>query len=625
MKGFHNKIRTNLEDITMKNIKPSGKRLKGYFIFHILFILLSLTSGCGNKFFDPSQVGRFDNTPAVNVILETLGVSEEIPVAWEQGDEPRPIDTVAIKSDYTLMPGDIIEIDIHELLSQGVTYSKNYEVTETGKISIPVAGDITAKGKTEIQLEETIRRILSPGTLINPIVHVTLLQSQYRAYSIQGDGVRVPNRYPIHRYEWRLSDALAQAGGASQKNVSYVYVTRKVYKNSGNSSAGKNDMKGFKSIQSAYDLKEPITHESASHKQTASNYPISKLVVSSSEMVIDNRGSRNVNRYRYPTAGRLANKNAYQLSEMPGGNGELENPVSVGEVLRRVTGQSVQITEEPENEEVPERDTIRQPQARPAIPEQTKHTEWVFQNGEWVAVEVESPSPGGLVNTQQGAAPSNVPDTTKETQDDDFEWVLRNGQWVPVKPGQPTDNNTGVISQPDTRIPGQELAWDDGQETETRLIKIPVAKLLAGDSRYDIIIKPGDSILVPLDVAGEYYLMGNLTRTGPVEMTGGMVTLKQAIATAGNLGPLAWPKRCEIIRRIGRNKEEIVRVDLEKIFNGEQPDIYIKPQDIINVGTHATSIWRAVLRNSFRATYGFGFTYDRNFANDAYYSSKYFD
>ncbi len=41
-------------------------------------------------------------------------------------------------------------------------------------------------------------------------------------------------------------------------------------------------------------------------------------------------------------------------------------------------------------------------------------------------------------------------------------------------------------------------------------------------------------------------------------------------------------------------------VDLEKIFNGEQPDIYIKPHDVINVGTHATSIWRAVSAKFFQ-------------------------
>jgi hypothetical protein len=93
------------------------------------------------------------------------------------------------------------------------------------------------------------------------------------------------------------------------------------------------------------------------------------------------------------------------------------------------------------------------------------------------------------------------------------------------------------------------------------------------------------------------------------------MTLKMAIAAAGGLGPLAWPKKCEVIRRIGESKEEIVMVDLEKIANGTQPDFFIKPNDIINVGTHGIARYLAVLRNAFRATYGFGFIYDRNFGN----------
>ena len=91
------------------------------------------------------------------------------------------------------------------------------------------------------------------------------------------------------------------------------------------------------------------------------------------------------------------------------------------------------------------------------------------------------------------------------------------------------------------------------------------------------------------------------------------MTLKMAIAAAGGLGPLAWPKRCEVTRRVGKNKEETVLVDLDKIAQGEEPDFFIKPNDLINVGTHPTARFRAVLRNSFRATYGFGFIYDRNF------------
>jgi len=149
----------------------------------------------------------------------------------------------------------------------------------------------------------------------------------------------------------------------------------------------------------------------------------------------------------------------------------------------------------------------------------------------------------------------------------------------------------------------------------TRLIRIPADRLLSGDPRYDIVIRPGDTIHVPVDIIGEVAIMGNVNRQGYMNVTGRPMTLKMAIAAAGGLGPLAWPRRCEVIRRIGKEREEIVMVDLDKIAMGEQPDFFLKPNDLINVGTHPTARWRAILRNAFRATYGFGFVYDRNFAD----------
>jgi protein involved in polysaccharide export with SLBB domain len=160
--------------------------------------------------------------------------------------------------------------------------------------------------------------------------------------------------------------------------------------------------------------------------------------------------------------------------------------------------------------------------------------------------------------------------------------------------------------------------YERAEEKQTRVIKIPIDKLLAGDPLYNIVIKPGDSIFVPVDIVGEFCIMGNVNAQGYIPITGRPLTLKMAIAAAGGLGPLAWPKRCEVIRRISKDKEEIVMVDLDKIASGEQPDFFIKPNDLVNVGTHATSMWRAVLRNAFRATYGFGFIYDRNFADRDY-------
>ncbi len=111
-----------------------------------LALCLGLFCGCGNKFFDPTQVGRFRPVPAVNVILDSLGVAEETPVAWEGAEEPLPIDTVPSVADYALRPGDTVTIQIFELLREGVPYINNYLVTETGKISIPEVKVVQAAG-----------------------------------------------------------------------------------------------------------------------------------------------------------------------------------------------------------------------------------------------------------------------------------------------------------------------------------------------------------------------------------------------------------------------------------------------------------------------------------------------
>ena len=107
--------------IVMKKEMPEGKGKGFSFLYAALFLLcLGLFSGCGNKFFDPSQVGRFRPVPAVNVILDSLGVAEESPVAWEGAEEPLPIDSVATESDYVFRSGDVVSVTVFELLQEGV-------------------------------------------------------------------------------------------------------------------------------------------------------------------------------------------------------------------------------------------------------------------------------------------------------------------------------------------------------------------------------------------------------------------------------------------------------------------------------------------------------------------------
>ena len=109
----------------MKMVMPKGKGKSFSLLYAALTLLfLGLFSGCGNKFWDPSQVGRFRPVPAVNVILDSLGVAEEEPEAWEGAEEPQPADTVVTRSDYQFMPGDVISVSIFELLQEGVRRSR---------------------------------------------------------------------------------------------------------------------------------------------------------------------------------------------------------------------------------------------------------------------------------------------------------------------------------------------------------------------------------------------------------------------------------------------------------------------------------------------------------------------
>ncbi len=48
----------------------------------------------------------------------------------------------------------------------------------------------------------------------------------------------------------------------------------------------------------------------------------------------------------------------------------------------------------------------------------------------------------------------------------------------------------------------------------------------------------------------------------------------------------------------------------------------LRDDDILNVGTHVAAPFLFVIRNSFRFTYGFGFVYDRNFADRDSYGSR---
>ncbi len=658
----------------MKRIQTVQKGKAFFIIFGTFFLLiLTISSGCGNKFFDPTQIGRFRPTPAVNVILDTLGVAEEEQKGWEGAEDPRPEDTRLVETDYVFNPGDIVRISIFELYREGEPVLNDYIVTETGKISIPDVGVIQAAGATEIQLEEEIRQILSPSILRNPSVAVTMISSQQRSYSILGDGVEIPGRYVIPRYDFRLTDALATARGPRQFNVSYIYVSRHTrgiglmdepmkfeviepeFTEPGITApelteptftlpgltepeiTGIEDIRLPELNEQGFEFTEPIMEDLIEPEKewlevitplAQHEWPESKVVIASAELATE----REQVDMDWPNVVEPSRSSKQQWGE-PEPEPSLgltdsertDKPVSIQDILKTLSSRARQerVDEQIDIEETPE--SFTEPIAPETFEEPIDIEEALRSFGEPSALEVpgiieepidirmDIPEP-----TFEPIVPEGIEEQGGEGR---IEWIFQDGKWIPIQVGPPVQPELpsqvieieprGAIELPGELVaPGFEWA----EQSPTRVIKIPTDKLLAGNPRYNILIKPGDSIHVPVDIIGEFCIMGNVNYQGYINITGRPMTLKMAIAAAGGLDALAWPKHCEVVRRIGEDKEEIVMVDLDKIASGEQPDFFIKPNDLINVGTHPTSIWRAVLRNAFRATYGFGFIYDRNFA-----------
>jgi hypothetical protein len=190
------------------------------------------------------------------------------------------------------------------------------------------------------------------------------------------------------------------------------------------------------------------------------------------------------------------------------------------------------------------------------------------------------------------------------------------GKDVVVQPGEPAPAAPADAAMAPPAGSTEPFAFDAPDQTSTtRVIRIPLAKLRSGDLQYNIPVRPRDIIMVPPGLVGFYYMHGHIVTTGAYQFSGQKVTLKQAIAAARGLDGLAIPQRTDIIRRIGPDREMFYRVDLAAVFAGKRPDIYLKPNDTVSVGTNFIAPFLAAIRGGFRMTYGFGFLYDRNFAS----------
>lgn len=220
----------------------------------------------------------------------------------------------------------------------------------------------------------------------------------------------------------------------------------------------------------------------------------------------------------------------------------------------------------------------------------------VFAGGALSGVQPEDGAPLELIDDVQSTPGSG-------------NWVFLNGEWVRVAGATPD----GLPEVGDGLSTGDEL---DGLVTQ-RVISVPVERLLSGDARVNVVIRAGDVVRVPPGPAGNIYMGGFVNGPGAYGITRNL-TLLRAIDAAGGLGALAIPERVDLTRMVGPDRQATIRLNLRAIAEQTQPDIFMKPNDRVNVGTNFWAFPLAVVRGGFRATYGFGFLLDRNFGNDVF-------
>jgi protein involved in polysaccharide export with SLBB domain len=548
-----------------------------------------------NSFLDPSQVGRFDKAspwgiygpakPVTWPILDQLDVLDEPVEHWTNATDPLPSDLVADTKEYTVAEGDQLRVSVFELVTPGLEYVKPVAVNELGNITLQNLGTIHVAELTPTQIEDKIGQIaIEKGFLLpkgngnpGPQVSVTLELSRERVYSTLG--ALSAGTYPILNNNFRLLDAIAQAHdiqNAGQPGMDYLYVIRTP---KGAGVLPYTPPTATAPAGAAAPAGNPLDAIDSVEKGTGGT----RTTPGTAPGVTPTPGSSPA-----PAPGQPS-------SEMP----HFLRPITTADIVK--SGASSMLAQADLDAALggirpspSSPDTNASPASRPANPAN--------------AGAAASP-PSAAVPP----APAVVPLTPGTGNDELLNqavggqnrpgYVYVDGKWVMVSGAAGPATNA--------MSPAENIAAASGL-SNPRVIRIPIDKLREGDPRYNIVIHPGDVIHVPAIVQGEFYFLGHVGRPGVFSLTGRKVTLKQAIAAAGGLDSVAIPRRCDLIRRIGPNQEVTVQIDLQRIFDGEQPDIYLKANDLINVGTDFIAPFLAVTRNAYRASYGWGFVYDKN-------------
>jgi protein involved in polysaccharide export with SLBB domain len=617
----------------------------------------AVLSGCGleehNTFMDRSVMGRWEFTPTSVPILERLAAIEGTTGPGNVETSPvRPEDLIPEVEAYRLGAGDELEIRVQDFLTLDREEVFPRQIDPRGFLDLPLLGSLYVDGLAVDDIRAVVAKaIVDKGLLKDPIVSVQVLNRRRLTFSVIG-AVNSPGLYAIPRPDYRLLDALTAAGRFSE-SVQYVYVIRQIPLSEKITRGSVPRAPGATAPTLPPSSTTPGTTPAKPATPAAPRENVLDLIDELTKPAAPAPATPDAPKPATPEPGKPAPGLAV-FAAQPSNPSSNPPPVDLPQERSTAGSKTLQpvVPDRPAPkpaptaqpapaQPAPAQPAPAQPVAAPATtapaassPTQALSEEfWIYKDGQWIPVRsatpTAAPAPSASVPPVPTAAPTpTTPPTPAGTP------VPSGGQPAlepisvpPLNPPVPAPIEPAVPTAPATppaplTIPGAApVPTVEGAETlvTQRVIEVPVGPLLAGSAQFNIIIRPGDVIRVPSPAEGLVYISGEVQRPGPYNLpTAGRLTLLRGIVAAGGLGPLAVPERVDLIRMVGPDRQAWLRLNLRAIAEGTQPDIYLRSDDMVSVGSDFWAFPLTVIRNGFRASYGFGFILDRNFQGDVF-------
>lgn len=572
-------------------------------------MVLTILGGCEtDSFVDPSRTGYFETTPSAMPILNRIDVIEQA----SDGPEfvnPSPADLKPGDLSYRFAPGDVLRVQIPSLMQTGQTEIAERVVNQTGDIQLPVINKVQAAGLTTEQLQKNIEEKLQ-GIIKNPKAFVSLQEGRAFQFRILGS-VDQPGLYALNKPDLRLLDALATARGASSA-TSRILVTREVIAEENKAFYNQTTSPETDAAQSSAAPAEVVAPTAKT--QTTTPAPSTPSVVDIDQLINELPNANEPTAPPTPAPASVDPTSATPPTPAPTsveptptappvqdpGAEPLKRRTQLG--LLRAESRQAPPVDIDDLEQAKADDRVGQNTGMPPATntlDATTGDQYIFDNASqsWVrkSFSAAMPNQSDAASATNGSATSTNPSDITSTDAE----------------GAKLKSNEAAEALSKKRV--------IAKQEKSIVIDISYNDLVRGQANLNIVIRPGDLIYCDSGQVGVVYIDGEISRPGVYNLpTSGRLTLSRLVAAAGGVSELAIPERCDLIRRLGSDKEACVRISLAAIRNRAEPDVFLKPDDHIIVGTNFWALPLARFRRDLSFPNSVGFQLDRNFGNDVF-------